>query len=448
MKRFTALAALLLAPALFAPPAASARWTRPIPIESGPSSPYAAPAVAVAGRGDAAVAWETVRGGRLAPARERSCAFAEPRPAGCWPTVTIKVAVWTANREKVIRTLWRRRVDPTMRIAVATTRGEVTVAWAVEDPGGASESLHVAYGPLKGRWQPSRVLARFSEQWFTGGSFAAYPQLAVAPDGTVVASWSACRSVKACPRPVGGVELAWRAPGRGFSAPQLVREAPEGARPVFDVIGNAYLYSPCSGRILLAAPGSRRFTRTVTLARGPVSDLSVGTSGAGEGLVTWAAAACSTDRAVGNLPGAVLASSLKGGVFSATQVLTPPGVLAYDAQSAAAPGGGIASWRTTGEDGVAVLTVRVLGTPGLFAPVPSGSEPVASTRGGDILFRPAQIRLSETAAPLVLPRRGAPAETAPAASGVLAAAPFARLAAIAFYDPGLALSVWRSELLP
>ncbi len=448
MNRLTAAVVPLIACALLAPSVASARWTHPIPIESGPSSPYAAPAVAVAGRGDAAVAWETVRGGRLSPAREKSCGLAEPRPASCSPTVTIKVAVWTANREKVIRTLWRQRVNPTMRIAVATTSGEVTVAWAVEDPGDVSESLHVAYGPLKGRWQPSRVLAHFSEQWFTGGSFTAYPQLAVAPNGTVVASWSACRSVTACPRPAGGVELAWRVPGRGFSAPQLVREAPEGARPVYDVIGNAYLYSPCSGRILLASAGSRRFTRTVTLARGPVSGLTVGTSGAGEGLVTWAAAACSTDRAVGDLPGPVLASALKGGVFSASQVLTPPGALAYDARSAAAPGGGIASWRTTGSDGVAVLTVRAVGTPGQFAPVPAGSEPVDSTGGGDILFTPAHIWPSETVAPLVLPRRGARAETAPATSGVLTAAPFARLAAVAWYSAGLKLAVWRSELLP
>ncbi len=226
--------------------------------------------------------------------------------------MTIKVAVWTANRQKVVRTLWQQRVNPTMRIAIATARGEVTVAWGYEEQSGASQVVRAAYGPLKGRWQPSRLLAHFSERWFTGGNSAFYPQLAVAPDGTVLVAWSACRSVKACPRPVGGVELARRRHGRGFSSAELVREAPEGARPVYDVTGTAYLYSPCSGRIVMSSPGSSRFARVVTLARGPVSDLALGTSGAGEGLATWVAGACSTDRAVGNLPGAVLRERPQG----------------------------------------------------------------------------------------------------------------------------------------
>ncbi|HME03803.1 MAG TPA: hypothetical protein VKG38_12335, partial [Solirubrobacteraceae bacterium] len=50
----------------------------------------------------------------------------------------------------------------------------------------------------------------------------------------------------------------------------------------------------------------------------------------------------------------------------------------------------------------------------------------------------------------VLPRRGAPVQFAPSEAGVLAAAPFARLAAVAWFakGPALKLSVWRSELLP
>ena len=446
MSRLAVVIALLAAAALAGPAAALARWTHPIPLESGPASPYAAPAVAIAGRGDAAVAWETVRG-LPSPSRAKSCAL-EPGRVDCLPVVTLKVAVFTANREKLIRTVWRQRANPTIKISVTIARGEVTVAWGYEDLNGLSESARVAHGPLKGAWQPSKLLGHFSDLWFTGGRTPAYPELALAPDGTVLAAWSACRSVKACPRPSGGVELAWRAPHHGFGAARLIREAPEGARPVYDAAGTAYLYSPCSGRVLMSSPGSRNIARLVTLARGPVSDLQLSTSGAGEGLLTWVAGACSTDQAVGNVAGPLLASALKGGVFAAPSALTAPGVQAYGARSAAVTGGGVASWLTTGSNGVAVPSSRIVGAPGPFAPIPAGSEPVASTGGGDILFTPARIFPAQAASQFVLPRRGAPLEAAPSTGGVLASAPFARLAAVAWYSAGLKLSVWRSELLP
>ena len=446
MHRLGVLLVLLAAGTFAAAAPADARWTQPIRLESAPG-PAAPAAVSIAGRGDAAVAWATVRD-VPSPARWKSCIGEEPPRSDCFPIVAVKVAVYTANREKVTRTLWQQRMNSSMRIAVVVARGEVTVAWGYEERGGGSEIVRVAYGPLKGRWRPSRVLGHFSDLWFTGGRAPAYPQLAVAPDGSVLAAWSACRSVKACPRPVGGVELAWRAPGHGFGAARLVREAPEGAGPVYDASGTAYLSSPCSGRILMSSPRSRSFARLVTLARGPVSDLALGTSGAGEGLATWVAGACSSDQAVGNASGAVLSSALKGGVFSAPKVITAPGVQAYDARSAAVPGGGMASWRTTGSNGVAVPNLAIVGAPGQFAPVPGASVPVISDGGGDILFTSAGIWPSEPNRQFVLPRRGAPPEEAPSATGMLAAAPFARLAADAWSGPGLELSIWRAELLP
>jgi len=443
MPRLLAAVMVLTTLALASPAAALARWTRPIPLESGPPSSYTAPAVAIAGRGDAAVAWETVRS-TPPPSRWKSCALKTARPPDCWPIVTIKVAVYTANHEKLIRSLWQERVDPTMRLSVAIARGEVTVAWGYQDLNGLSESARVAYGPLKGRWQPSRLLGHFSDLRFTGGGTPAYPRLAVALDGTVLAAWGACRSVTACPRPAGGVELAWRSPHHGFGSPQLIREAPEGAQPLYDVAGTAYLYSPCRGRILMTSPGSRRFARNVTVARGSVSDLSLSTSGAGEGLLTWVAGPCSTDRAVGNARGAVLASTLKGGVFSAGSRLTASGVWAYDARSAAVPGGGVASWLTTGSNG-GPLRVVTVGAPGPLAPIPAGSEPVTSDGGGDILFTPGNPP-SEITSQFVLPRRGASLEAAPSSNGELAAAPFSRLAADAWYRGGLKLSIWRPEV--
>ena len=445
MSRFTATVVFLGLALLAAPAAAPARWTHPIPLESGRT--YTPAAVSIDGRGDAVVA--LVNTSQVPPpALWKKCASEEHRPPACFPIVALKVAVYTANGQLFIHPLWRQRVNGLMRIAVASSRGEATVAWSYEQQDGRYQSVRAAYGPLKGRWQPSRLLGHYSDRWFGGGRETVYPQLAVAPDGSVLAAWSACPSVKACPRPVGGVELARRAHGRGFSAPELVREAPEGARAVFDVAGTGYLYSPCSGRVLMSSPGSRRFARIVTLARGPVSDLALGTSGAGEGLATWVAGACSTDQAVGNLPGAVLASALKGGVFAAPTVLTGPGVQAYGARSAAVPGGGVASWRTTGSNGVAVPALQTVGGPGPFAPVPADSEPLASDGGGDILFTPSPIWPSEPMTQLVLPRRGAPAEPAPSNTGELAAAPFARLAVDAFFSSGPKLSVWRSEMLP
>ena len=123
-----------------------------------------------------------------------------------------------------------------------------------------------------------------------------YPRLAVAPDKRVLVAWSACPSVKACPGTAPGVTLAWRTPAAGFGRPHRVSAAPEGSVPSFDVSGQAYLSSSCSGRILLAAPASHSFRRVITLARGAVRELSLGLSGSGEGLASWIPTACSTDR--------------------------------------------------------------------------------------------------------------------------------------------------------
>ncbi len=100
-------------------------------------------------------------------------------------------------------------------------------------------------------------------------------------------------------------------------------------------------------------------------------------------------------------------------MFSAPSVLSAPGVQAYEARSAAVPGGGVASWLTTAANGVPVPALRTVFAPGPFAPIPAGSEPVASTGGGDILFSPARLAPQTDAGQFVLPRRGAPVEPAP-----------------------------------
>lgn len=449
MSRVRASILLLAAAAvLWAAGPAKARWSRPVAIAAARANPSTQSALAVDGRGDTALAWATARD--FPPrSRWRGCALAEhPRP-DCFPIVTIRVALYTANHLKLVRTLWHAREAGSMRIAVALARGEATVAWSYSDPGARAQTLRAAYGPLQAAWRPSRVLARFSDVWFTGGRNAAYPQLAVAPDGTVLLAWAACRSPETCPRPVGGVEVASRAPHVRFGPASLIRRAPEGARAVFDVKGSAYLFSPCSGRVLVASPGGLSFDRVVTLSRGPVSDLSLSVSGPGEGLASWVGGACSTDQAVGDAPGPLYASLLKRGVFAKASILTPGGVTAFFARGVAVRGGGLVSWRTLGSDLVAVPHLAFVGEPGPFATVPAGSEPVAADGGGDVLLSSASIWPTEPPVETLLPRAGAPPEAAAAGTGVLAVAPFARVAADAWFASGrLELSVWRAEGLP
>jgi hypothetical protein len=320
-------------------------------------------------------------------------------------------------------------------------KGEATVAWGYYNLNGTSESARVAYGPLKGRWRPSRPLGQFFDLAVAGGRTPAYPQLALAPNGDVLAAWSACRRESACPH---GVKLAWRAPHHAFGPPRLIRTAPPGAIATYDAAGAAYLYSSCSGRVLIAMPGSHSFGKTVTLSPGQVSDLSLSTSGAGEGLASWVTGACGDP---GNAPGSVLASSIKGGVFGAPVALTTPSELAHNSRSAAVPGGGIASWEVIGS---AHWTVRTAGSPGALAAIPPESVPIVADGGGDVLFSPMELFPVPTPPQFVLPRKGAPIQLSPSTGGQLAAAPFARLGAAAWYanQRSLMLTVWRPELLP
>ena len=238
---------------------------------------------------------------------------------GCLPVSSVHVAVRTADGRLVTRTLWSSRINPSMHLSVVLSRREVTVAWGYYNLASTTETARVAYGPLIGRWSPSRAIGHFydvASQVLTAGKVAFYPQLAVAPNDEVLAAWNACKSSTSasCDRNFNlnprEMVVRWRAPGRGFGKPQLVRGAPLGAEPQFDARGTAYLSSPCSGRVLIAPAGSHSFSRSVLIAPGPVLDLSLSLDGAGQGLAAWIAGACSTDpEAAPNTPGPVFVSA-------------------------------------------------------------------------------------------------------------------------------------------
>jgi hypothetical protein len=211
--------------------------------------------------------------------------------------------------------------------------------------------------------------------------------------------------------------------------------------PSFDAAGRAYLHSSCSGRVLLAVPGSHSFRRVVTVARGAVRDLVLGLSGPGEGLASWIPTACSVDDASGPFPGPVLASVLRGGTFATPLAVTAAGVGALDSVGVAVPGGGIVSAFATAANGFPTTANVSLGT---APPLPAGAAVVAADGGGDIVFESPIGQLSP-AAVAVIPAGGAPAQTAPLRLGVTAVAPFGRTVARACQEGKgpLRLSVWR-----
>src|SRR5271165_4512279 len=306
----TRLALTAMLASLVLPSAAHAGWSAPVTLSRTSTGPAA---VAADSAGDSAVAWATVRG--LPPkSMDRYCALHPFKPS-CYGISSVHVAVRTSRGRVVTRTVWEGRSGE-MGMSLVIAHGEATLGWGAYDVSDPNETAREVHGPLLGLWSRAKVLGHFLDYLITGGHTPLYPQLAVAPDGTVLAAWSACGSLQLCPGAVPGVTLAWRAPGRDFGGPHKVALAPEGSVPSFDSAGAAYLHSSCSARVLLSSPGSHAFRRVVTLTRGPVRDLSLGLSGAGEGLVSWIPTPCSTDEAAGSLPGPVLASRLHGEVFA------------------------------------------------------------------------------------------------------------------------------------
>lgn len=429
------IAALVALLALTAPASARAGWSAPLMVARTSAEPAA---VAVDAAGDAAIAWVTLKD-RPPVSLNRYCATHSFKPK-CYAIGLVHLAVRTAAGRTASRTVWQGRGGPG-QLSLVIARGEVALGLGQYDVSDENETAREVHGPLLGRWSSARVLGHFYDVNFTGGRTPLYPQLAVGADGRVLAAWSACPSVKACPGRAPGVTLAWRVHGHGFQRPVKVLAAAEGAVPSFDVGGTAYLHSECGGRVLLASAGSRRFARIVTLARGPVRDLSFGLSGAGAGLVSWIPTACSTDEAAPPAPGPVLASELRAGVFGPPRTLTGAGAVAEGSHGVAVPGGGIVDWFFTPPTGFPAAFGVSLGP----APVlPAGTAALAADGGGDVI----------AGSPLgpfpgrpmsVIPRGGQVAQAVPGLAGVVVGAQYGRAFGHAWSEPDgrLRLSLWR-----
>jgi hypothetical protein len=372
---------------------------------------------------------------------------------------SVHVAVRTADGRLVTRTLWSSRINPSMHLSVVLARGQVTVAWGYYNLASTSEIARTAYGPLIGRWSPSRTIGHFYDVAFTAGKAPWYPRLAAAPNGEVLAAWNACKSLTSCGFNQRGMVLKWRAPGRGFGVSQVVRAAPLGAVAQFDSRGTAYLHSNCSGRVLIAPAHSQRFSRTVMLTPGPALAMTLSLDGAGQGLAAWVAGACSNDpEAVGNTTGPVFVSLLRGGTFAKPQALTPRSTQAISDSAVAAPSGGTVSWYVNAANGVPEPFSSQIGANGLPGATQQGANAViaftADGRGDAVLEGGRAANTYGPGAPapgpfantlFVRPVGGGPDQPAPSPFGEAAAAPLGRAVALTWYHgpATLELSVWR-----
>ena len=452
MRSFVAVAATVML-LLLCSSVALAGWSAPRVLSLSHYSPYAHTDVAVDARGDAAVAWERV-GSRPVESHGRRCSPA-PTRASCFPVSSVYLSVLTTDGRLVTRALWSSRINPTIDLSVVVSGGSVTLAWDYSNASSTLHTLRVAYGPLIGRWAPSRAIWSFSGL----GPFAGDPHLAAAPNGEVLVAWTVCTS-----RDCGynesryGVAVRWRAPGRGFGAPQLLRDAPLYAVPQFDSRGTAYLHSYCSGRVLIAPAHSQRFSRTVMLTPGPALAMNLSLDGAGQGLAAWVAGACSNDEAESNTPGPVFVSLLRGGTFAKPQALTPHSTQAISGSAVAVPGGGTVSWYVVAANGAPEPFSFQIGANGLPGATQQGANAVIAVTAdgrGDVVLEGG--RAANTYGPgapgpgplantlFLRPVGGGPDQPAPSPSGEAAAAPFGRAVALTWYNgpTTLELSVWR-----
>ncbi len=425
---------------------ALAGWSAPRVLSRAHYSAVAIPVVAVDARGDAAVAWETV-GSWPKQSHGRRCS-PSPTRRSCFPVSSIHLAVRSASGQLLTRTLWSSRINPTIVLSVVLGHGEATLAWGFAEPAADVETVRVAYGPLNGRWAPSRAIGSF----WGPTPFLHYPQLAIAADGEVTAAWNGCSSEASGGgysfRPRGGV-VAWRAPGHGFGAAQRVAAAPLGAAPQFDTRGTAYLDSSCSGRILIAQAHSHRFRRSVVLAAGPVLSLTLSLAGPGQGLAAWIAGSCSYDEAVGSTPGPVLMSVLHAGAFAKPQMLSSASTQALYSNVVAVSTGGTASWLAAGGPlGFTESTLQIAadGVPGPTQQANNEVIALTADGGGDVVLSGARGFGRPPNVVLVRPVGGGADQPSPVGSGELAAAtPIGRAVALAAYagPATLEVSVWR-----
>jgi hypothetical protein len=202
------------------------------------------------------------------------------------------------------------------------------------------------------------------------------PDVAVAPDGTAVAAWSAYRSG------IPAVEVAFRAPGGGFGAPVAVSSGQRslGVQVGIDSAARAVvLFTLIDGsnrRHAYAVTGTRTGLGSPTLLSPSAQDAALADLGVGAGgraVVAWQVA--SSDPNAGGAGVAIDAVRFTpGGGWSATQVLDTGTALWNASVGVDAAGDALVAW--TGGTSTAQTRVR-LATAG-----PSGAWTAARTVSG------------------------------------------------------------------
>lgn len=421
--------------------------------------------MAVDSRGDVAVAWSRT-GARPARYRGRRCSWRTGRPTrlGCYPVTTVHLTVVMTSGRTVTRVVSSARAEYLSGVVLSPAEATVLLGYTkprIDSLGG----LRVAYGPLIGRWSAPRTISgRWSIGW-TNGRPEALPHLALSSDGTVLVVWDGCTTRRACAGVIGEgyaeqrVVVAWHRLGRPFGSPTVVRAAPLGSVPQFDVAGTAYLSSRCSGTIAIAPAHSRRFGRTIVTG-GAAKSFTLALLGAGQGLATWIAAPCSYDELAPPQPGAALVSLMRAGRFLAPFALTT--APAESAEAVATPPGATVSWYALVANGLEEPFSAQIGANGLPGATQQGANaviPVIADGSGDAVLRGA--RAANTYGPgapvpgpladrlFVRPAGGGPDQLAPAPFGVfqeVAAAPAGHTIAM-LWSPDmmrtLDLSIWR-----
>jgi len=242
-------------------------------------------------------------------------------------------------------------------------------AVSVFRPPNAGTTIAAAFRAAGGTWSaPTRISP--------AGETGTGPDVAVAPDGTAVAAWSAHRGSSPA------VEVAFRAPGGGFGAPVAVSSGQRslGVQVGIDsadrVVVLFTLIDGSNRRHAYAVTGTRTGLSSPTVLSPPeqdaaLADLGVGANG--RAVVAWQVA--SSDPNVSGAGVAINAVRFTpGGGWSAAQVLGTGTALWNPSVGVDAAGDAVVAWT----DGTPTAQTRVR----LTTASPSGAWTAARTVSG------------------------------------------------------------------
>ena len=381
-------------------------------------------------RGDAALAWTSVRQVGLVRTR-----------------VAVHVAFIGPGGRVAERTVWSNGDAIVGGVAVALdARGELTVAWiaaARARNGGTSgpHTIRAAYRNASGRWSAAQKVGS------SGPLMSADLHLAVAPDREVLLTWVA-HTARAP-----GVAAAWRRAGHGFGAEGAVSRA-KGAMmilptAVFDSGGAAHVYGTggcgrrgCATMVSTKAHG-HRFGAPLLIAPAPAEYPIVSFSAPGRALIAWEAGIFEDLEPSFAAPYARIMSA---GALGPPIALQPGTALTASAVNAVAAngGGGTASWvawpaTSPPGPGAPFVMLAALGADGRFSQpsvAADGLVPALRDGAGDTLLRQigpsAALEAGAPPSPIAMrPAAGGPPQPSPVQLPSGTPAPSAFLAGLA-----------------